>query len=369
MNILAITFLLAIIPALLLLCFLWIKSPGKPTPFREKDRKVSKGSISEKVFITIGGIKQGMFIRGKNLNKPVMLYLHGGPAFPNFYLIEKYNPGLEDNYTVCYWEQRGGGLSYSPEVTLESMTFDQLTSDCIEVANYLRIRFGKEKIYLMAHSGGTPIGIKAAAKAPELFYAYIGMAQITNQLESEKIAYRYMLNAYEKRGNKKAVDGLKQFQLEESDTCIVSFFKSMIRDNSMHELGIGTMRNMRSILKGVFIPVWMCKAYTLGEKWNIWKSKFAFLKKTNLFNQLFVLDIPKEIPELKIPVYFFSGKYDLTVNHDLSRAYLDQLKAPVKGFYTFENSAHSPLYEEPEKVKSIIEIDVMKITQLLADKQ
>ena len=35
------------------------------------------------------------------------------------------------------------------------------------------------------------------------------------------------------------------------------------------------------------------------------------------------------------------------MNVDLSKAYLEKLQAPVKGFYTFENSAHSPLFEEP----------------------
>lgn len=367
MNVLLVTMLFMALSLGLLICFLWIKSAGKPTQFRDESGKVLEGSISEKVFVTIGGVKQGMFIRGKDINNPVLLYLHGGPAFPNYFLIEKYNPGLEDYFTVCYWEQRGGGLSYSSELTLESMTFDQLTSDCIELTNYLRNRFGKEKIYLMAHSGGTPIGIQAAAKTPELFYAYIGMAQITRQVESEKIAYRYMLGEYEKTGNQKVVNELKKYRLGDSDTTVVSFYKSMIRDNSMHELGIGTMRNMRSVLKGVFIPVWMCKAYTLGEKWNIWKSKFTFLKKTTLFNQLFALDIPKQIHELEIPVYFFSGKYDLTVNYDLSKAYLEQLKAPVKGFYSFEHSAHSPLYEEPEKVRLIMKKDVMIQSNILAD--
>jgi pimeloyl-ACP methyl ester carboxylesterase len=367
MNVLLFTLLLVALLLTLFLCFLWIKSPGKPTQFRDKSGKVLKGSISEKVFVTIGGVKQGMFIMGKDVNNPVLLYLHGGPAFPNYFLIEKYNPGLEDHFTVCYWEQRGGGLSYTPEVSVESMTLEQLISDAVEVTNYLRNRFGKEKIYLMAHSGGTPVGIQAAAKNPELYYAYIGMAQITRQVESEKIAYSYMLGEYLKAGNQKAVNELKKFKLDDSDSSVVSFYKSMIRDQSMHELGIGTMRNMRSVLKGVFIPVWMCKAYTLGEKWNIWKSKFTFLKRTTLFNQLFALNIPVQVPELKIPVYFFSGKYDLTVNYELAKAYLNQLKAPVKGFYTFEESAHSPLYEEPEKVKSIMKEDVLHQTNGLAD--
>ena len=51
---------------------------------------------------------------------------------------------------------------------------EQLISDTVAVTNYLRDRFGKEKIYLMGHSGGTFIGIQTAAREPELYYAYIG---------------------------------------------------------------------------------------------------------------------------------------------------------------------------------------------------
>ena len=65
------------------------------------------------------------------------------------------------------------------------MTLEQLISDTLAVTNYLRERFGQEKIYLMGHSGGTFIGIQAAARAPELYYAYIGEAQMSYQLESK----------------------------------------------------------------------------------------------------------------------------------------------------------------------------------------
>lgn len=344
-----------------------INSPGRINPFTDETGKVLEGSISEKLFLNIGGVKQGMFIRGENINNPVLLYVHGGPAFPNYFLIDKYEPGLEENFTVCYWEQRGGGLSYTPEVTPESMTYEQLASDAFEVTNYLRKRFGKDKIYLMAHSGGTPLAIMAASKAPELYYAYIGIAQITNQKESEKLAYNYMLEQYNLQGNKKAAEKLNAFPVQASDSMIIPFYKSLVRDESMHDLGIGTMRNMKSVFTGVFIPVWMCKAYTLREKLNIWKSKFSFIKKTRLIDELFETDLTSKITTLNIPVYFFSGKYDLTVNHDLSKAYLEKLQAPVKGFYTFENSAHSPIFEEPVHLKVIMLIDVLNGKTLLAD--
>jgi pimeloyl-ACP methyl ester carboxylesterase len=247
------------------------------------------------------------------------------------------------------------------------MNFDQLASDAIEVTEYLRMRFGKDKIYMMAHSGGTPFAIMAAAKAPQLYHAYIGMAQITRQAESEKLAYRYMLEQYTIKGNGKAVAELKKYPVMDSDSFIVPFYKSLTRDKSMHELGIGTMRNMKSVFKDVFIPVWLCRAYTLREKINIWESKFSFIKKTRLIDELFATDIPAKVPELEIPVYFFSGRYDLTVNHDLSKAYLEQLAAPQKAFYTFTHSAHSPLFEEPVRVIEILVKDVLNATTVLAD--
>ena len=364
--------MILIIPALLAAGFLIlalvliIKSPGKPEPYLDNQGKLIPGTISEKVFVKIGGVNQGMFIRSKNINNPVLLYIHGGPAFPNYFLIDKFDPGLEAIFTVCYWEQRGGGLSYSKEVTTESMNFGQLTSDAIEVTNYLRERFSKEKIYMLAHSGGTPFAIMAVQKSPELYYAYMGMAQITLQSESEIIAYKYIKEQYTASGNKKALAELRKYPIPDSSKYIIPFYKSLTRDNSMHALGIGTMRSMRSVFKDVFIPVWMCKAYTIKEKINIWISKFSFVKKTKLIDELFAADIPAIVPKLEIPVYFFSGKYDLTVNHDLSKAYLEGLQAPVKGFYTFQESAHSPIYEEPERLEEIIRKDVLNGTTNLA---
>jgi len=345
---------------LLIFLFLILNSHGKPEQFIDSSGKPVNGSISEKTFVSIGGVKQGMFIRSKDIKNPVLLYVHGGPAFPNYFLIDKYKPELEDYFTVCYWEQRGGGLSYTPEVSVESMTFDQLTSDAIELTNYLRKRFGKDKIYIMAHSGGTPLALKAVYKAHELYLAYIAMAQITNQKESEKIAYKFMLDEYSKRGNKKAVNELKKYQVLNSDSYVIPFFKSEVRDKSMHELGVGTMHQMNSIFWDIFVPIWTCKAYTLTEKMNIWKSKFSFLPKTNLINELLTTDFTQEIDTVRIPMYFFSGKYDLTVNVDLSKAYLKKLQAPQKAFYTFSKSAHSPLFEEPLLFKNILQNDVLK---------
>lgn len=355
---------LVIIAALILMMVL--VSPGKPNSCAGIE---AEGSICEKIFVEIGGVRQGMFIKGRNEDNPVLLYVHGGPSFSEFFLVEKYPTGLEDHFTVCYWEQRGGGLSASPDLSLESLTLGQLASDMVEVTNYLLERFKKDKIYILAHSGGTAFAIRAVADFPGLFHAYIGVAQITKQPDSEKLAYRYMVDRYSSAGNKKAAAKFREYPILEDEAYMLPFFNSVLRDKSMHQLGIGTMRNMNSIMTGVFIPVWMCKAYTVREKVGIWRSKFSCMNKSGLRAEVLSLDMTSEVPALEVPAYFLSGRYDLTVNRDLAAVYFEHLDCPVKGFYTFENSAHSPMFEEPGRFLEIMTRDVLNRETNMADNQ
>jgi pimeloyl-ACP methyl ester carboxylesterase len=66
-------------------------------------------------------------------------------------------------------------------------------------------------------------------------------------------------------------------------------------------------------------------------------------------------------------VYFFHGRYDYTYSYDLARQYVRKLDAPLKGFYTFEHSAHSPVLEEAEKARSILRDDVLAGSTAHAD--
>jgi hypothetical protein len=70
-------------------------------------------SIFEKIFVKINGFTQGMFIESNKINNSVLLFLHGGPRLPEYGLTEKYPTHLEEHFTVCWWEQRGAGISYN----------------------------------------------------------------------------------------------------------------------------------------------------------------------------------------------------------------------------------------------------------------
>jgi pimeloyl-ACP methyl ester carboxylesterase len=130
---------------------------------------VIPGSISERVTVEIGGIPQGMFIQSVDPANPVLLFLHGGPGMVEFFMEQEYPTGLENHFTMVWWEQRGAGMSFSPDIPPETMTMAQMISDTVEVADYLRARFGQDRILLLGHSWGAYLGIQVAAAAPDRF--------------------------------------------------------------------------------------------------------------------------------------------------------------------------------------------------------
>jgi pimeloyl-ACP methyl ester carboxylesterase len=362
--------IMLIIVSVLVACFLILLgillavSPGNPQPFLAGNGKPLAGSISEKIHVNINGVQQGMFIQGRDATKPVLLFLHGGPGMPEYAVSREYPRILEEDFVVCWWDQRGSGLSYSERIPSETLTEDQLVSDTIEVTQYLRKRFGQDKIYLMAHSGGSFFGIQAAARAPQLYHAYIAMGQISQQMESEKLAYQYMLEQFKFAGDDKMVQKLEQYPLPTMESMPPAY--RAIRDEAMHKLGIGTTHTMRSVVTGIFLPVMLSREYTLSEKIDVWRGKWSGYS-TSMWNQILATDLTARVRKLDLPVYIMAGNYDYTVSQDLARDYFSRLQAPLKGFYNFEASAHSPLFEEPEKVQRILEEDVLKGVNMLAD--
>ena len=350
-----------LISLLVLVGVLLFMSPGTAKPFLDDSGKPLVGSISEKIKVNINGVEQGMFIKGKNARNPVLLYLHGG--MPDYFLTEHYPTGLDEYFTVIWWEQRGSGLSYSADIPPESVNPGQLVTDAVEVTNYLRKRFDQEKIYLMGHSGGTFIGIQAAAQAPKLYHAYLGVAQMSNQLESERLAYGYMLQRFRDDGNTKMVRRLEEARVGDAIPLPDSYLK--VRDVAMHGLGVGTTHDMKSIVTGLLLRSLLNCEYTLSEKIGMWRGKI--FSSSLMWNTQLSTDLTKKVTLLEVPVYFFHGVYDYTVSYPLARSYYERLDAPLKGFYTFKQSAHSPLFEEPEKMREIVRADVLTGSRGLAD--
>lgn len=325
---------------------------GKAITLKDSKGATYPNGISTRQGVMINGKKQYMFIVGEDKDNPVLLFLHGGPGSPEVGMCE-FIPGkrLEERFTVCYWEQRGSCLSYGAKVKPKDMTMELMVSDTMEVTKYLIKKFNQEQIYIMGHSWGTLLGIKTISKKPEYYKAYFGIGQISNQKESEKLAYKYMLEHAREMEDIKAIKILEKFDVNSPDFPTNKYIMSD-RTNYMNEYGIGIIHEegfrMSTLIKRLMIfegySVFDFIKYALGGMYSN-KTIFQDVLKANLM---------ETHRKFKVPIYILHGKYDMQVSHELALQYYNIIEAPDKGFFTFDESAHSPNFEEVDKFLEIV---------------
>lgn len=305
---LAILIGLVLLFIIILISFL-LSSRGEIESFKDASGNVIKSSIAQRHFTTINGTKHGMILRGKNRELPILLFIHGGPGVPEYFLNETYETKLEEHFLVCWLDSRGSGLSYNPEIEAKEITLNALVDDTIAISSYLCQKFQKDKIYLMGHSFGSLVGILAASKRADLYHAYIGMAQLSggelSGVKANTYTYSYMKNKFETENNKRSLRILEKCTDQVANDQYKFNPQHLAElDNLKHEAGCGTMHHMKSVISGIFLPQIFSKAYYPLEKINYWKANRQ-MRETTLFNELESVDLFEDKPVLNIPVYFF----------------------------------------------------------------
>ena len=185
---------------------------------------------------------------------------------------------------------------------------------------------------------------------------------MSHQLESERLAYSYMLDEYRKNKHQKMIKKLEKFSIDQGGEVSTAYISA--RSAGMMKLGVGFMRNCRSSMK-IGSMLMRFKGYTLREKVQFMRGNSFALNC--LWDEIMTIDLAKEVPELAIPVYILHGRFDYQVSYALAQKYAQKLKAPMVGFYTFNHSAHSPCFEEAEKMCKILREDVLQNRITLAD--
>ncbi len=300
------------------------------------------GGIAGLEKIQIGGVDQWILIRGENVSKPVLLFLHGGPGFAEMVLTRQLNAELEKNFIVVNWDQRGAGKSFSEQLDEKTVTSEQLLSDTYELVQYLKKRFHRDKIFLLGHSWGSYLGLKTAYDHPDDFYAYIGIGQLINGNKGEQLSYEWTKKMALQAHNEKAINELEAINIKEG-----------IYRNGMEEKHIerkwlwyykGFLHNLDT--KDLYYRLLIATEYTIFDKINFIKG--IDYSEGNIGEQwLQNLKFDEEIKSIKTPVYFIQGKYDYNTPSELVRDFYVMMDAPRKEYIEFENSAHSPNYEEP----------------------
>ena len=321
--------------------------------------KLPKGhNLSEKTFLEVDGARIGLILLSDKPDNPVLLVCGGGPGIPQYLMESLYPSVLPEYFTVCYFDYRGTGLSFDNDIDPDNMTTDRFIDDTLCVTEYLKERFGQDKIYIMGHSFGTFIALNTVDRHPEHYNAYLAMSQVCDQHQSELIAYDYMRKCYDEQGDNSMVAQFDEYNIRESEEDYRRYCSSGLRDKAMHSLGVGTTSDMDNVITDLFLPSLRIKAYTPFERINIWRGKVAS-SKFAVHNESSLFDAFEAVPSVEIPVWFFAGENDMTCCTSLQKEYYETIKAPDKEFFLYEGCAHSPIYEDDEKTREILD-DLLK---------
>jgi len=335
-----------IIPILLLTAFALYSQWTAHTPaILGADGKPLPGSIVSLEKVKLGGVDQWLIIRGYDVNKPVLLFLSGGPGASEAARVLRFNSELEKHFVVVIWEQRGCGKSYPSINPKSDLTVDQYVADLLELTDILRERFDEQKIYLVGHSWGTIIGVLAAQQRPDLYHAYIGTAQMVDVQETDQMIYDLMLEHARQTGD---ADFVKTLEAQGSPPY---FGKSPIQPYATlfgREYQVFEAPNIKDETyrrEGDAIRL-MLKQPEYG-----WLDRIYYLLGLmNTFNavypQLQEIDFRVDATQLDLPVYILLGRHDMNNPSRIPEEYFSLLESPSKRLIFFEKSGHGMIWEE-----------------------
>ena len=309
-----------------------------------------KYPIDRKERIPLGGLTQAIHIWGTKKENPAVLFLHGGPGIPNRHGIAKNHMDLLDDFTIVAWDQRGTGGSYFG-CDPATLTLDQLVSDCGELLDYLCRTLGKEKIFLLGGSWGTELGTFVCQKYPEKVAGYIGYGQVVNGIENENVSYAFALRKAKEANCTEDVAELERIGPPVDGQYKPVFEGLMAQRRIMKKYG-GHSTKGGSYFTGTVVPILTSPELSLRDKLGTAKGYKLCLSK--MWPTIGHYDFIHDCGPFQMPYYIFQGRKDNNTPASLVQDYYDAIVAPDKDLVWFENSAHGPLGEEPEKFKRLM---------------
>lgn len=302
--------------------------------------------IDEHRKLPINGTQLDIRIRGTSESNPVALFLHGGPGVCDRHYVLRDQAPLTDECTLVCLDQRGSGKSYTAAQAKQPMDMETAVEDARLVLDYLRERFQQEKIILVGHSYGSYLGVLLCGRYPEKIAAYVGIGQLADGAENERISHEFVLGEAKKRGDGKALKNLGRIG-EPQNGLYASLEDLMVQRNLMTKYGGAAHGKKEGILSSMVLPVLRSPEYTLSDL--VRYANGAFYNLRALWREVISCDFAASMPRLEVPVYLTIGRHDSNTPPELAKRWFDALEAPKKEWIWFEESAHSPIREESER--------------------
>jgi len=316
-------------------------------------------SIDEKKFVVIGGIEQWITIKGTDMADPVILFIHGGPGSPSSPYSEAIFGDWENDFILANWDQRGTARTFGRNAPQEPdedywienpLTLEQMTTDGVEVSEYLKGYLGKEKIILLGSSWGSVLATKMALLRPEIFYAYIGHSQVVNPAKDIVHIYHKMIELARQKEDSETLEVLKYhgvppYQNAKHTGQLMRIIKKYEHENSVPSPEFWWK-----------IPSEYDNEKDEQHRYN--GDDYSFIHYAG-HNPLGIIgmnasvNFMKETTNFQIPVYLIQGEKDILTPLDITEKYYEKITAPEKELFVVPGAAHGfnqAIIEEHQKV-------------------
>ena len=324
---------------------------GRTPPFRDMQGNLLLNAIADERWLSLGDKEQYVLLRGRDRSSPLLVNVHGGPGMSERSFYRYHNAVLEDDFVVAYWDQRGAGKSFDSALDPSTLTIDRMSTDLSELIDCLLAEFGQSQVLLLAHSWGTVLALEHISRRPETVAVYIGVAQVTHQLNSEHESYAWVMNRAEELGDKKALESLQAIGPPpwRADQ-LLKQRNHLFRLNGFYARRPSPLRYFRELLStpetgwADLIPMFKGMPWSIGHLWEENQTYDAFSRH----------------PALGCPIHLMLGRHDHAVSPGLAEAWLDALEAPVKETTWYENAGHMVPVEDATAFNR----DVVRIAKL-----
>jgi pimeloyl-ACP methyl ester carboxylesterase len=300
--------------------------------------------------IQSGGTTQWIRIRGADVSSPVLLLIQQGPGLPMINETRRFEHllGLEQAFTVIYWDQRGCGRSLRKRQDREGISLEKMAGDTVSLLDFLRHRFGG-KTYVAGFSFGATLGAYAAAQRPDLVATLIAVGMDVDGAAAGRGAYDFARAAARQRGNRRAA---RQLQAIGPPPHLTSKqFGTRVRWATNFG-GVTTGETYPSLVRGLLASLVRSPDYTAGDVLRTVRGITS--TQAALLPELATMDLAATVPRLDVPVVMVQGRLDQVAPGAAAQRYAGALQAPSKQLVWFEKSAHTPHLEEPAKFRDLV---------------
>jgi proline iminopeptidase len=315
---------------------------------------VTPNGVDETFTATLGGAHQVVNVRGADRSNPILLFVHGGPASPEMPLAWGFQRPWEDFFTVVQWDQRASGRSFlleEPGKIAATLTSERYRDDAIELIELLQQRYAQRKVILLGLSFGSTIGLSVAIKRPDLLLAYIGVGQLIDGRENERVGFDWTLAQAQADHNAAAVAALEALRPYPGDGPLSVEHTAVERNWNIH---YGGLVAYRPDAEWYFHLGRLSPLYTPADR-QAWDHGSEVTMKA-VWPALADISF-KHVSHLAVPVFFFIGRHDYTTPGPIAAEWIARVKAPHKRAIWFEHSAHLPFIEEPGRMlQALLEV-------------